>query len=478
MASATKEKKTVVWSPQPKQWKFITCPIEDVFFGGARGGAKSDGILGDIASHVSQYPEHARALLVRRSYPELEELIERSKQIFPYVSTGGIFNNTEKTWRWSYGGHQGALLRMRHLQDAKTAALQQGFSYTYVGVDELTNFPSLTPIDMLRATLRSGAGVPTYFRATGNPGGPGHLAVKSRYIDPSPPMKPFMAKEKVGNVEVEVNRIFIPSTLDDNLVLQHNDPNYWQRVVLSAGGNEALLKAWRYGEWDIADGAAFMDVWDPHTHILKPFDPPESWTFTRSYDHGSSAPFSVGFWAISNGEESKDGHWFSPGTAIRIGELYGWDGTKPNEGLRLSYSELGRRIREKEEQICDLYKIRSIEPGPADNQIFDVTDGKTIEDGMGVTWTRSSKGPGSRATGLVNVRSRLYNSIHEKDLPGLYVFDTCRDGFIRTVPVLPLKPGNADDVDTNAEDHAYDEVRYLLSSFEPTTVTTVNTLGF
>jgi len=463
----------VVWTPMPRQHSFVSYPGPDALFGGARGGGKSDALLGDIAAHIAAYPDSARCLLVRRSYPELEELIERSRAIFPYVASGGHFNHTEKTWRWQ----NGAIFRMRHLQSVKDASLQQGFSYSLVAVDELTQWPDSRAIDMLRATLRSSAGIPTYFRATANPGGVGHQWVKARYIDPAPPFTPFTSVDTIGNIEIKVERVYIPSTLDQNLILMANDPLYWERIVASAAGNESLLRAWRYGDWDIAEGAAFADVWDPQTHILTPFVPPSSWAFFRSFDYGSSAPFSVGFWAVSNGEETSDGRYFPPHTMIRIGELYGWNG-KSNEGLRLSYNEMGRMIRDAEEQVCNLYGIAQMKPGPADNQIFDVTNGSTIEDGLGMRWERSSKGPGSRATGLVNMRSRFYNALHSpNEGPGLYVFDTCRQ-FVRTIPVLPLNEKNNMDVDTDSEDHIYDETRYAISGYEPPTVAKVRALGF
>ena len=448
----------VAWEPQPKQHILISCPIEDVFFGGQRGGGKTDGLLGDFLSHQALYPEHARGIFFRRSYPELEEVEARAQAIFP--ATGGIWRAAKRTWTWPAG----ASLRMRFFEKEADHTHFQGHQYTWQAWDEITNWPTSDGIDKLRATLRSSKGVPCYVRCSGNPGGVGHNWVKARYVDPAPPMTPFAATVTVGEDTVTVKRVYIPSSLDDNYILRQNDPGYWQRIVLAAGGREDILKAWRYGLWDIVAGGYFDDIWREAAHVLPPFDIPPSWGIRRAFDWGSAAPFAVLWVAHSDGDSPAGAQKrvYPKGTRFVIGEYYGWNG-KPNEGLRLTNSEIARNIHERE--VAAPWGAR-VRPGPADTQIFDVTNGTSIADEMalhGITWTAAQKGPGSRRQGWQGIRSKLLASQSwPLEEPGLFVFENCRQ-FLRTFPTLPRDTTDAEDVDSAVEDHLADCLRYECS---------------
>lgn len=453
----------VLWYPQPKQHALMSCPVEDVLFGGARGGGKTDGLGGDWLRHAQHYGTAARGFFFRMTYPELEEVEQRFQDFFPAM--GGTWQAAKRTWTFA----NGARLRMRYLASIKDATQYQGFSNTWVGGDELGNYPDSKAVDLLRATLRSAAGVPCVFRGSANPGGVGHNWLRARYVDPAPPLTPFDAVETVAGETITVKRCYIPSTLEDNALLMRNDPTYWQRVMAAAGGNEALLKAWRYGDWDVIAGGLLDDVWDARVHVIEPFDIPAAWTIRRAFDWGSSKPFSVGWWAHADGAwpAGSQQYVYRKGTRFRIMELYGWNG-KPNEGLRLTNTDIARRIREVE--AGSPYAGR-IQAGPADSQIYDVVNGRSIAQEMatqGISFHPAQKGPGSRRQGWSMLRQLLNASRHwPMEEPGLFVFNTCRQ-FIRTVPILPRDPKDADDADTDAEDHVGDECRYECTMPLPT----------
>ena len=205
----------------------------------------------------------------------------------------------------------------------------------------------------------------------------------------------------------------------------------------------------------------FDDVWDQRRHVVEPFPVPSSWYIDRSFDWGSSRPYSVGWWAESDGTDIvyPDGSRrpTNAGDLYRIAELYGWTG-KPNEGTRELASEVARRIRSIEQHMK-----YTVHPGPADSAIFSRDNGMSIADDMGaqgVHWRPVKKNAGSRQNGWELMRIRFKNVI-TMDGPGLYVFSTCRQ-FIRTVPVLPRDERDMDDVDTAAEDHIGDEARYRV----------------
>jgi hypothetical protein len=445
----------VVWYPQPKQHALISCPVEDVLFGGARGGGKTDGLAGDWLAHAQQYGRHARGLFFRQTYPELEEVEKRMQDIFPAV--GAIWYTGRRTWEFT----NGARLRVRYLEREQDAQHMQGNSYSWVGGDELGNYPNPRAVDLLRATLRSAAGIPCHFRGSANPGGSGHSWLKSRYIDPAPPMTPFASVETIAGVEVTVKRCFIPSTLEDNPLLMRADPTYWSRILVAAGENTELAKAWRYGDWDVMAGGMFTDVWSAGYHVLDPMAIPSTYRIRRSLDWGSSRPFSCGWWAHSDGETplGPEARVYPKGTRFRVMELYGWSG-KPNEGLRLTNTEIARRIRAQEE--ASPYYGR-IEAGPADSSIFDVVNGVSIAHEIGtqgIVFKPAQKGPGSRRQGWQVMRQLLRASMQwPMEEPGLFIFSNCRQ-FIRTVPVAPRDPADADDIDTDSEDHISDESRY------------------
>lgn len=438
----------VHWEPQPgPQTALLTCPVEDVLFGGARGGGKTDGLLGDWLSHEEFHGEHARGILFRRSYPELEEIQERAQALFGPIAPEG-WHGTSRTWTFP----SGARLKFRHMDRDVHANKYQGHSYTWLAFDELTHWPDPAPVDKLRATLRSAHGVPCLFRATANPGGPGHNWVKARYIDPASPYEPRTDPDS------GTERVFIPSRLEDNLVLVESDPDYWRRVEAAAAGNQALLKAWREGRWDIVAGGMFDDLWDPARHVLPQFVPPEDWDVYRAFDWGSSKPFSVGWWARANGSTAAlpDGREFRPppGSFVRVGEWYGWDGKRPNRGLRMTDSEIGRGIVEREERMGLRKRIR---PGPADPSIFSADPGKTAPSDalaqQGARFTKANAGPGSIQRGCEALRRMLGAAASERpEEPGLWVTDSCRQ-FIRTVPVLPRSEKKPEEYDSDAEDH-------------------------
>jgi hypothetical protein len=170
---------TVLWKPQEgPQTALLECPIFEVFYGGARGGGKTESSIGDWLEHSSTYGEAAIGIFVRRKFKQLAEVIARTKQIFPKL--GARYNEQKAEWRMA----NGARLKFVYLERDSDAEEYQGHNYTRVYVEEVTNFPLPGPIDKLRATLRSGSGVPVGMRLTGNPGGPGHNWVKKRYIDP------------------------------------------------------------------------------------------------------------------------------------------------------------------------------------------------------------------------------------------------------------------------------------------------------
>jgi len=208
-------------------------------------------------------------------------------------------------------------------------------------------------------------------------------------------------------------------------------------------------------------GAFFGDVWSQSIHMVAPFTIPASWYIDRAFDWGSSHPFSVVWFAESDGCEAPNGRTYPAGTIFVIAEWYGWNGN-PNEGIKLLAADIARGIVEREAAMEHHGRIHA---GPADNQIFQGTNGMCIADDMadaGVTWTYSDKRPGSRVNGARVMHEHLERSTtYPMEGPGLFAFTTCTQ-FARTIPILPKDLKKPDDVNTASEDHIFDAVRYRL----------------
>lgn len=434
----------MTWAPQPgPQAEAISadwCP--ELFFGGARGGGKSDFLLGDFLQDVPTYGGAWRGVIFRRTYPELQEIILRSREIFG--PTGAEWREADKEWRWK----SGAFLRMRYLEREADASRYQGHQYTWIGWDELTQWASDGAYRMMFACLRSASDVPTKrVRAAGNPGGPGHQWVKARFIDPTP-----MGFEPITDENSPWERMFVPSRVQDNIILSRTDPEYIDR--LRGSGSPELVRAWLEGDWSVIAGAYFPE-WDIGRHVVQARPLPSRWTRFRSFDWGSAKPFSVGWWAVSDGELSA----FPRGALIRYREWYGMTPGKPNVGVKMTAEEVADGILAREAGDTVAY-------GVADPAIFAEDGGPSIAERMQrrrVSWrpADNKRVPGNGAMGGWDaLRSRLKG---EDGRPMLYVFDTCRD-FIRTLPALQHDPARAEDVDTTAEDHSADETRYACLS--------------
>ncbi len=248
---------TVNWSPQPgPQTALLTCPIEDILYGGARGGGKTDGFLGKWLMRSQVYGGKCKGLFVRRSMPELDEVIGRSQEIF--TPLGALWKAQKSTWVMP----NGAILRLRSLERDADAGKYQGHSYTDVYIDEGGNFPNPDPIDKLNATLRNPHGIPSSFNVSANPGGPGHEWIKKRYIDPAPlGMKPVIDDSS------NAKRIYIPSRLEDNRLLMDGDPGYIARLKKS--GPPWLVQAWLMGDWNATpEGGLIKAQWFKRYNVL------------------------------------------------------------------------------------------------------------------------------------------------------------------------------------------------------------------
>lgn len=449
-----------------RQTEAFLSPATEILYGGAAGGGKSHLMRVAAIAWCVAVPG-LQVYLFRRTYPDLMKNHMEGPSSFPVLLADWVkrklvrINYTENFIQfWN-----GAKIFLCHCQHEKDVYKYQGAEIHVLLVDELTHFTDFQ-YRFLRGRVRlGGLKIPPTVRwqfprvlCGANPGGLGHNFVKATFVDAAAAMAVHRTPKKEGGML----RQYIPAKLSDNPTLQENDPDYIDR--LEGLGDPALVRAMADGDWNIVAGGMFDDLWNDcgrrTVHTIKPFDIPTSWYVDSTFDWGSSKPFSVLWWAESDGTQAPNGRHYPAGSLFLIHEWYGWNGT-PNEGLKLTAKEIARGMIERETE----WGLTNVHPGQADSSIFDVENDTSYAADMeaeGVLWLPADKSPGSRKQGWGQLRKYLKAALQTPmEAPGLFVFDRCTQ-FIRTFPALPRSDRDSDDVDTKSEDHAGDAARYRV----------------
>ena len=386
-----------------------------------------------------------RGLLVRRTNDELRELISTSKRLYIGADKRNQFLERDKTWVFP----SGATLWMSYLESDDDVLRYQGQAFSWIGFDELTQWASPYAWNYMRSRLRTttASGLKLYQRATTNPGGPGHAWVKKMFVDPAPANTPFWATDPdTGEVlswpkghsregQPLFKRRFIPATLFDNPYLAEDGLYEANLLSLPEHQRKQLL----YGDWDINEGAAFTEF-NRNIHVIEPFDIPASWPRFRAADYGYGSYTGVLWFAVAPDEQ------LIVYRELFVSKVTAWD-----------LADL----------ILDIESGEKIRYGVLDSSLWHNRGdrGPSLAEQMiskGCRWRPSDRSKGSRVAGKNEIHRRLQVDEYTGE-PRIVFFNTCKN-LIAQLPALPLDKNNPEDVDTDAEDHLYDALRYGVMS--------------
>jgi hypothetical protein len=419
---ATEAQEDVIFKAnEGPQEDFLAAGETDVLYGGAAGGGKSYAMLVDPLRFAHRAAH--RGLIIRRSMPELRELIDKSRELYPKAFPGCKYKEVEKLWNFP----SGAKIEFGFLERDADVYRYQGQAYSWIGFDEITHLPTEFAWNYLASRLRTtDSEIQTYMRCTANPGGAGATWVKKRYIDPAPSYESFIGADGL-------TRKFIPARLQDNPFLA-TDGRYEQMLkALPPTQRQQLLD----GNWDVSEGAAFTEF-VPQLHVITPFEIPVHWERIKGIDYGYASESACIWGAVDP----------SDGTLIIYRELY-------RKGLL--GTDLADLITNME--LADPFSV----PGVLDTACWSRTGttGPTIGETLIRAGHKLRRADKNRIQGKIQIHE--YLKVMQSGRPRIQIFNTCPN-LIRELQSIPLDKKNPEDVDTHAPDHAYDALRYLIMS--------------
>jgi len=441
---AVEDTHVVIFKPnEGPQTEFLAASEREVLYGGAAGGGKSYAMLADPLRYFG-HPDFS-GLLLRHTTEELRELIYKSQELYPKIWPG--IKWSERKMQWT--APSGARLWMSYLDRDEDVLRYQGLAFSWIGFDELTQWPTPYAWNYMRSRLRSTApDLPIFMRATTNPGGRGHSWVKKMFIDPSPANSTFNAVDIETGVDLIFpeghnkagqplfKRRFIPASLVDNPYLAASGDYEAMLLSLPEQQRRQLL----HGDWDIKEGAAFTEFTREH-HVIAPFEVPHNWRKFRACDYGYGSHTGVLWFTIAPDEQ-----------LIVYRELY---------VSKVLATDLADMVLDLEQDDGN------IKYGVLDSSLWHKRGdtGPSLAEQMimkGCRWRPSDRSKGSRVSGKNELHRRLQIDEYTQEAR-LVFFDNCVNT-IAQIPAIPLDKNNPEDVDTKAEDHLYDALRYGIMS--------------
>lgn len=417
------------YTASDRQAKFHTATADEALYGGAAGGGKTAALVAEGITLALEY-QGIPVDFFRRTIPELKGTIipEIYRQAGEYINAGHMtWHGQERRFKLA----NGSTINLNYCDTDNDIYRYQGREMPLILIDELTQFPQAW-VEYLKTRNRtSNPDWPVLFRAGTNPGGIGHGYVKRYFVDVAAPERVYQ------DPSTGLTRVFIPAKVDDH-PLEAFKESYGKKLDAITDPN--LRKALRNGDWDVFEGQVFTEF-SRDKHVVDPFQIPDHWTRWRSMDYGNN----------------NSTLWFAQDPTTERVYVY-------REYRTTEYVP----VQEKARIIKDFEAGEHIRYGLADPSLWNGSgdhnsrEGKSVAqmfEDAGVNWQPAIN---DRIAGLAMVHDML--GIADDGLPRMQFFSTCLN-LIRNIPALPYDKHKVDDVDTDADDHDYDALRYGVMKF-------------
>jgi phage terminase large subunit len=424
---------TIAFQPKQRLFRDSMEKFAVTGYGGAKGGGKSHAIRNNFLLRRFEYAG-SHGGIFRKTYPELE-----ANHIRPLLNQHPFLRQYWNDSKKLLTLPNGSTLQFCYAANEGDIDNYQGVEFHDLGIDQAELWTE-TMFRKLHGSNRSSrAGIKARCALTMNPGNIGHGWLKRIFVE-----RRFNERERPEDYN------FIQALVGDNAALMENDPDYVHR--LNAEPNEALRRAYLFGDWDIMAGQFFSDI-KRSVHLIEPFDIPPHWLRFGSYDYGFNHPASFGWYACD-----EDGNVYQ-------------------------YREYERAKRRIDEQAADLLAfpdtatLQYIVGGHdcwANKGIMNKGSMPTIAEEFALHGIHLSRANIDRVQGANHVRSYLAHG--ENEAPRFRMFNTCPITYdcLTRMQCNPMKPEDvlkvdASDGDPMTGDDAYDRLRYGLMSRPPIT---------
>lgn len=434
----------IPYKPQPRQIVYHRAKADEILYGGAAGGGKSEATIMDALKYATEYPG-SRQIIFRRTFPDLQRsIISRTLQVYP--TRIAKYNSAKHEWTFV----NGSIIELAYWDNDSNYMNYQGAEYDVIRWEELTQFEEKWYLYML-SRLRGAKPYPRSVKSTTNPGGVGHSWVKKRFIDVGEPEKVHKIPVTDDNGtpiihpltgEPVINEVmFIPANIHDNQELIKNDPGYLIRLMsLPDKERKQLLE----GDWDTFAGQYFSEF-SRAIHVVDPFRIPREWRRFRMLDEGYNDPFVCLWGAISPDEEIFIYREFIKSQLL-----------SSEQAAKILQLSTGEQIDYSVGDTSFWNKGKASGKSPA--EVFAE---------MGVPMIQATK---ERVNGWKRVREWLHVYEDTDKVSGnkfknakLKIFSSCL-GLIEALPSMVIDDKNPEDIADHSLDHAPDALRYGLMS--------------
>jgi hypothetical protein len=423
------------YDASPRQTLFHTSQCFETFYGGAAGGGKTAALVAEAVTLCLEYPG-IPIYIFRRTIPELKSSIvpEVRRQCADYIALGKLtYNGQDREFRFD----NGSIIKLAYLDHPGDEFRYQGSEIPVALFDELTHFTK-DQYEYIKTRVRtSNPDWPLKVMAASNPGNVGHGWVKDYFLDGKVPEHAFV------DPKTNRTRIFIPAKVDD-----HPNKKFREDYskTLEAIADTDLRRALRDGDWDVFAGQAFTewarDKDSKPWHVVTPFTIPEHWQKWMAYDYGYNT-YAAAVWLAKDPQSER---------IYVYREYYVSQRGITDQSSDILLYDQGENVAQR---LADPAMWKS--PANADT-------GETASDMFAKNGVFFIPANNERLAGKAAVHDALKTA--PDGLPYLQVFSSCVN-IIRTLPVLPYSKTRPEDIDTDAEDHLYDALRYALANSRP-----------